>query len=557
MRTHTCWTTRSLTWLITLAAACGGVANAGPDSGDRCAALAGSKLGQVEIRSATLQPAQVPVPNSKLPQMAATLPVGPDMAGLPAFCRVIGSVHPEAGSDIRFEVWMPAEGWDGRLNGGNSGGFAGYINYMDLAGAVRAGQAGVATDTGHSGTPTSGDWALGHPERVRDYGWRGVHLATVAGKQLVKKYYGRAASHSYFIGCSNGGRQALMEASRFPGDYDGIVAGAPASKFTNLVMSMINTVQAQSAAGARIRAPQLRLLQDEVLKQCDAVDGQADGLVADPRRCQVDVAKLACGVSDSPQCFSPPQIEALRRIGSGPRDSTGRAVAFGYPLSGAEVGNPVSFFGWEGWITGTATEPAYHTVYPTEIVAKFVTPPFGTVAGFDFDRDPARLHAAFAADLDARTDMRKFFRRGGKLIIWHGWSDAAISPLQSIDFHQQVLRDSGASAGNSVRLFLVPGVQHCAGGTGYGSIGQMSAPAPGDSPETSVGAAIQAWVEQGRVPESIIGGKGLSMSFGGGATTDSSQRRICAFPAEAVLQPGADVAKASSYVCRDPATAAR
>jgi len=518
----------------------------------RCSALAAGRFPDVEIVSAALQPALVPVPGSKLPAMMPGLPAGPDIAGLPAFCRVVGRIHPEAGSDIRFEVWMPSEGWDGRLNGGNSGGFAGYINYMDLAGAVRAGQAGVATDTGHEAHPVTGDWAKGRPERIRDYGWRGVHLSTVVGKALVAGYYGRGPRHSYFIGCSNGGRQALMEASRFPEDYDGIVAGAPASVWTDVALSMINTVQAQLPPGARIRASQLPLLQSEVIAQCDALDGQVDGLVADPRKCRLEVARLACGTRTSPECFSPAQIGALQRIQAGARDASGRPVGYGYPASGAEVGNPVPAFGWDGWITGTPTDAASHAAYPAEILGNFIAQPFATVASFDFNTDPARLRAALAGDLDAEPKMDRFFRRGGKLIIWHGWGDSAISPLLSIDFYRAILRNGGPETRDSVRLFMIPGLQHCAGGTGVSAFGQMSAPAPGDGPEQSVGAAIQAWVEQGRRPESLIGHKAMPMSLGGAPSPGNKQRLICAFPAEAVLRAGADADQAASYRCREP-----
>jgi len=445
---------------------------------------------------------------------------------------------------------MPLEGWDGRLNGGNSGGFAGYINYMDLAAAVQAGQAGVATDTGHAASAVDGAWAKGHPERVRDYGWRGVHVSTVAGKQLVTQFYGRAPTHSYFIGCSNGGRQALMEAARFPEDYDGIVAGAPASLFTEVAMAMINTVQAQLPPGARLRATQMKLLQAEVLKQCDAIDGQADGLVADPRQCHVDASKLACGTNPSPECFAAPQLTALQRIWAGAQDSKGRRAAYGFPPSGAESGNPVTFFGWEGWITGTSTEPASHSLYPAGVLANFTAQPLATVEGFDFNTDPARFRAAFTRDLDAQPKLRRFFDRGGKLIIWHGMADAAISPLLSIDYYTAAMRDSGPKARDSLRLFLLPGVQHCAGGTGAGSIGQMGAPAPDAAPERSVGAAIQAWVEQGRAPDSLTGRQGFPLSLGGGSPANAKERLHCAFPARAELQAGANPDQAASYRCR-------
>src|SRR6185437_4014286 len=202
------------------------------------------KLDGVEILSATDQRAGSPVEGARMPGMTGNPGEGALVAGLPAFCRVVGRIHPEPGSDIHFEVWMPSAGWDGRFNGVGTGGFAGSIDYLTLGLALKSGQASASTDTGHSGNASESAWAKDHPERVRDYGWRAVHLTTAAAKQLVTRFYGRSPDHSYFIGCSNGGRQGLMEASRFPRDYDGILAGAPAAVWTDLAMSMINVVQA-------------------------------------------------------------------------------------------------------------------------------------------------------------------------------------------------------------------------------------------------------------------------------------------------------------------------
>lgn len=375
---------------------------------ERCAALAGQQLDQVTIVSANMQLAGAPVSCSKMPAFLPKMPVGADVSGLPTFCRIVGSIRPEPGSDIRFEVWMPGEGWDGRLNGGNSGGFAGYVNYMDLAAAVRSGQAGVASDTGHNAAPTSADWAKDRPERVRDYGWRAVHLSTVAAKKLLAAYYGKGPTRSYFIGCSNGGRQALMEASRFPADYDGIVAGAPAAVWTDVPMAMISTVQAQRAIGAKLRPEQARLLQSEVISQCDALDGQADGLVSDPRKCKVDFSRLACTSTSSGQCFAPPQLTALHRIYEGVRNASGRRLAYGFPPSGSEAGVPLPELGWDGWIFGGGDQSPAHKTYSAELLGKMVPKPVTTTETFDFKSDPARLRAALAQDLDAQPNMRRF-----------------------------------------------------------------------------------------------------------------------------------------------------
>lgn len=518
---------------------------------DACAKLVKLTLDQVEIASAKTYPAGALVDGAVIPDPLSQGP-GTPVAGLPAFCRVIGHIHPEAGSDIKFETWMPSANWDGRLNGAGNGGFAGSIYYPDLAAAVNGGQSGVSTDTGHTGIGIDASWAKGHPERIRDYGWRAVHLSAVAAKELIVAFYGRNPDHSYFMSCSNGGRQALMEASRFPDDYDGVLAGAPAADYTNLIMSMINTVQAQLPPGATIRSEQASLLKSEVLKQCDALDGQIDGLVSDPRVCKLDVTKLACGVSNSKECFAPAQLVALKKIYAGPHDSSGRRVAPGYPPSGAEVGN-----GWNVWIFSGALMRSLHTFFPDAVLKDFVPHPFADTASFNFDTDPVRLRSEFGRNVNVPPGMQQFFDRGGKLILWHGWADAAIPPEATLEFRQAILRASGPQAKNSMRLFMVPGLQHCVGGTGPVVFGQVSPPPPDAVPERNIAAALQAWVEKGRVPDSVVGRKGMTMAENMGAMLQSqampstrSERLICAYPAKAMLRPGADPEQASSYSCR-------
>ncbi|EEF24842.1 Feruloyl esterase B precursor, putative, partial [Ricinus communis] len=307
----------------------------------KCAALVHLALADTDISSAAFQPAQLPVFGASY-TAADRSKVGAEISGLPAFCRVAGRIHPEPGSDIRFEVWLPAEGWNGRYMGVGNGGFAGSIRYKDMGETISAGYATASTDTGHDEkiTPLA-SWAPGNPAKLRDYGWRAVHLTTVNAKRLVAAYYDRPANKSYFQSCSNGGRQGLMEASRFPEDFDGILSGAPSAQMTKAVMALVWSQQVQSRPGAAFRPEQMTFLQDEVLRQCDSRDGQTDDLIADPRECRVDVAKLSCANSSSPQCFTAPQLSALRQIYEGPPKSGGRTVAFAYSASGAEAGRPV------------------------------------------------------------------------------------------------------------------------------------------------------------------------------------------------------------------------
>jgi hypothetical protein len=519
-----------------------------PATTDACDRIAEVTFEGIEIVAAKSEPAQLPVEGVHLfGGMMGKPELGPAVKGLPAFCRVSGRIRPEPGSNIRFEVWMPAQNWNGRLSGLGIGGFAGSIDYLGLSSAVKAGQVGMATDTGHAGSMVDSTWAAGHPERVRDYGWRAIHVSTVAAKEITAAYYGSAPEHAYFVGCSGGGRQGLMEASRYPEDYDGVLAGAPAAVWTDLAIAMINPIQAQSLPGATIRTAQTRTLQDEVLRQCDALDGQVDGLVADPPRCNLSLAKLACGVNASSECFTPAQLKALEKIYAGPHDRWHHQLAPGYPPSGAEVGAPN---GWDGYILHGASGSPNGEVLIAALLRDLVQNPFATPETFDFNKDPARLRAALAADLDAGPDLHRFFDRAGKLILWHGWADGAIPPEATLKFYEAIRRSSGSRTNDSMRLFMVPGVQHCEGGTGADVFGQANAPSPGDTPDRSMSAALQAWVETDREPETFVARRGGGAMMGMPEAKPERQRLLCAYPLQSVLLPGADPDKASSYTCR-------
>ncbi|MCE7796497.1 tannase/feruloyl esterase family alpha/beta hydrolase [Sphingobium sufflavum] len=523
-----------------------------------CAGLVGLTLPNVTIASAQVHPANVPVPGAAMLNFIGLGPEASPVSGLPAFCRVLGSIHPTADSDIRFEVWLPIAGWDGRFTGGYGGGLAGYMNYMDLSAGIRAGQAVAVTDTGHRHTESSGVWAKGHPEKVRDYAWRGVHETTVVAKQVIKAYYGKAPTYSYFIGCSNGGRQALMEASRFPEDYDGVIAGAPAARITVSMMSMISAGQAQKAPGAPIRADQLRLLQGEVLAQCDGRDGLKDGLVIDPRLCRFDASTIACGTSTSAQCFSKAQLLTLERIQAGRRSSTGQLLAYGFPVTGAEVGYPMPGTGWDGGVitgfipAGGDAAPIAMRPLAESFLADLAPSPIATMQTFDFDRDPARL-AVLSDELDAKPDLGRFFARGGKVILYHGWADQLLPAQGTIDFHRDILRQSGPKAAGQTRFFLAPGMQHCAGGPGPNSFGQGGAALRDATPDRSLAAALTAWVEKGRSPDSVIAGWNGGSMAPTAVQAKPKEWLLCALPKQAVLRPGANPDVAASYECRAPA----
>jgi hypothetical protein len=520
---------------------------------DSCTNLATSKLKAVTILSATKIEAGAEVPKSRFNPMFG--PSATVAKGLPAFCRVVGNISPEPGSEIGFEVWFPQQqAWDGRLHGIGIGGFAGVIDYFALGQAIKAGQVGVATNTGHNGSMQDHGWAKGHPQRVTDYAWRAIHLSTVAAKQLTTAIYGRGPDKSYFVGCSGGGRQGLMQAARFPEDYDGILAGAPAANFSELAMALTNASQVQLSSGSEIRRDQMKFLQAEVLQQCDAADGQTDGLVADPRQCRFDAARLSCGTSKSTQCFSDPQLAALRRIQSGPKTSRGKQLAGGFLASGSESGLPAPNLGWEGYLSLEGGISGGR-ILSDGFLGSLIQKPFATVETFNFDKHPKMLRVAMR-EIDAPFDLRRFFTRGGKLLMWHGWADAAIPPEATLRYRDAMLRASGTRAKANSQLFMIPGVQHCAGGAGPDSFGQSGAPQSGDTPERSMVAALQAWTEGKRTaPQEFVGRRGhgdFMKMFGRGEAQPGQperQRLLCAWPKTAMLKTGENPELAASYTC--------
>jgi len=295
----------SLAFTLLLCGFAANPASAAAEQGN-CTALSTNAPPGAQITSAMLQP---PGPFALPPELGPGRTVQ-----LPAFCRVQGVLRPTPDSNIVFEAWLPASGWNGRFLGVGNGGYAGSVGYSSLATAVQNGYAAASTDTGHGVGAAGASWASGHPEKVVDFGWRAVHLTTVAGKALTAAFYGAPPRHSYFESCSNGGRQALMEAQRFPEDYDGIMAGAPAYNWTALFTDFVWNAQALGKPGAMIPASKTPAIAREVLAQCDAQDGLADGLVSDPLQCRVDLKKLRCADKESAACLTDPQLTALASI---------------------------------------------------------------------------------------------------------------------------------------------------------------------------------------------------------------------------------------------------
>jgi feruloyl esterase len=486
------------------------------------------------------------LPNTTITS-AAVIPDTPER------CAVDGVIRPTKDSEIHFALWLPTSGWNGKYLQLGNGGWAGAINTQPLADPVRRGYAVAATDDGHQGSRDA-SWAIGHPEKLVDFGWRAVHQTAVQSKAIIRAFYGAALSRSYFNGCSDGGREALMEAQRFPEEFDGILAGAPANDWSHLMAGFVWNEQAfaQSPASA-IPSAKLPAIQKAALAACDALDGVTDGVIEDPRACRFDPAVLTCKHGDAPDCLTSPQVAALRRVYEGPKNPrTGERIFPGYP-PGTEAVPPT----WVPWII-----PANGS---SSLQADFGNTHFGQAVfenpqwdfrSLNFDSDVALSDRKTAPVLSSiNPDLRSFRANGGKLIQYHGWGDAAISPMSSIEYYDSVrnfldrfpdARRTGAQAPvqDFYRLFMVPGMGHCGGGVGPNRFGQGGAGGNQDA-EHSAFAALVQWVERGIAPDHIIGT--------GGEAAKPVTRPLCPYPQIAHYKGAGDTNDAANFDCIVPA----
>ncbi len=510
------------------------------DAQKSCEALSSLKLEETTITSAEVVAAGTFTP----PSGQESFPGADGYKRVPEFCRVRAEARPSKDSDIKIEVWMPASGWNGKYQGQGNGGFAGAIDYAGLASAVGRGYASAATDTGHAGDATDASWALGHREKIIDFGYRGIHEMSVQAKAVIAAFYGKAPQHSYFASCSDGGREALMEAQRFPDDYDGIVAGAPANFWTHLVAGAAWDSQALLADPASYIPPaKLAAISAAAIASCDAKDGLADELISDPAACHFDPAQIQCKGAESDSCLTGPQVTALKKIYAGPHASSGTQIFPGY-MPGGELGGG----GWEPWITGTAPGKSLQFAFGSHFFADMVFDDANwDFRKFNLEPDTKLADKKMAAILNATDpDLRPFQKRGGKLIMYHGWSDAAISPINSIHYYDSVMKKMGSGSGDFIRLFMVPGLQHCFMGPGPNSFGQLLSGPQGD-PEHDVLSAVERWVESGAAPQKVIATKYVN-------DLDPSQgvkmtRPLCPYPQLARYNGAGDKDDAANFVC--------
>jgi feruloyl esterase len=463
------------------------------------------------------------------------------------FCRIVGVAAPTSDSHIGFEIWLPpASSWNGKYQQEGSGGSSGSIGTASMLEPLEAGYATLATDNGHITDPdapnggSENKWALGHPQKMVDFAWRAVHESSVAAKAIVEKFYGKKAAEAYFVGCSTGGRQALMEATRFPADFDGIVAGAPAWHWTNQMVGAIwNTLPSLKDPSA-LTDESAALLNKAAIKACDKLDGLEDGVIADPRRCDFDPKSIACQAGASSECLTPVQVDAATRIYEGAHRSDGSRIFPGYargseaPWARVWAGKYPGGSSWDFWRYAVSQSPN------------------ASSSDFDFDKDTDKmlnsklLGSSMADNYNARPDLTAFEKRGGKLIQYHGWADNMVSAFASVDFYNRIVAKIGkARADAFYRLFMAPGVNHCGGGPGVWNFGGAS-PAVSHDPQHDVVAALDAWVTRKQAPALLIG-----THLDADKKADRT-RPLCPYPLEGKYKGAGDINEAGNFSCADP-----
>ena len=482
-------------------------------------------------------------------------PPGADpIPGMPEFCRVEGVIRPTADSDIRFEVWMPPSGWNGKFRAVGNFGFGGSINYYEMAPAVRGGYAVASTDTGHVGAQRDSFWALGHLEKQIDFGYRSIHEMTEKAKATVQAFYGQAPRASFFQGCSNGGRQALMEAQRFPEDYQGILVGAPAFSATHLLTAALYTMP--STPAGYIPPSKIPAISAAVLAACDAQDGVKDGILNDPRQCHFDPSTLLCRGPESASCLTSPQVTQLKKLYSGLHNSKGELLYPGYLPGGEEGGE-----GWGGWLSGDVPGQAVISIFGINYFRDMVfeDPAWNYRAGsaekaMDIaDAKNARIYNA------TDPDLRRFQAHGGKLIMYQGWSDPGFPPVATINYYDDVVGNMGLQNTQSFsRLYMAPGMQHCTAGPGPNFFGQVDMslltanPQPisiNSDADHNVFTSLERWVEKGIVPGPIIATKFVNDQDPGQGI--KMTRPLCPYPQLAKYKGTGDTNDAANFICAE------
>jgi feruloyl esterase len=478
-----------------------------------CDSIASISLQHAAITAATpVEAGAFPAPPGRGPNAGAVYKT------LPAFCRVAATLKPSSDSEIKIEVWMPAAGWNGKLQAVGNGAWAGTLSYPAMATALAAGYAAASTDTGHEGNNPA--FVTGHPEKVVDFAYRAVHEMTIASKAIIAAYYNNGPKYAYWNGCSTGGRQAMAEAQRYPNDYDGIVAGAPANYVTRLQGSQVWTAAVTHKDDAGYIPPaKYPLLHAAALDQCDALDGVKDGVIEDPTRCRFDPKILECKGADGPSCLTASQVEVARKIYAGPTSRTGQNI-----FPGLEPGSEI------GWATLSGPKPMDLAV-DTYRYLVFQDPKWNYL-NFNPETDIASAEKNISSVMNSvDPNLQPLFAHGGKLLHYHGWADPGIAPGNSVNYYKSVLEAMGGKAkvNDSYRLFMVPGMGHCGGGDGTSTFDMVS--------------ALDQWVVQGKAPEQIPASRVVN-----GAVLRT--RPLCPYPQAAAYKGSGSTDEAANFSCK-------
>lgn len=444
---------------------------------------------------------------------------------LPEYCRVTMVLRPTSDSDINVEVWLPTKTWNGKFMATGNGGWAGSIQgYGDMIEALRRGYATAATDTGHSAADgPSGMFALGHPEKIVDFAYRSLHLMTVRSKQLLDAFYPTQLNYSYYKGCSTGGRQGVMSAQRYPGDFDGIIAGALANRHIHMHTAQIEQeiylIRHPEAALSEAKA---NMVHAAVMKQCDTLN---EGFLNNPHQCSFDFSSLQCEGAETDNCLTRAQLQTVETFYGGVKNSKDELI-----FSGSPVSVPMNATLFSNVIQGyraKSNDVLNPFLFDTIRILGFQDPDYDWHK-FDLDRDMPKIDAA-AGFVDAvDPDLRAFKAAGGKLIMYHGWDDPGITPENTIYYYNSVLSEMGKDQDDWMRLFMVPGMGHCRGG-----------PGPTEFDTTT---ALEKWRERGEAPASIMGTNPRS-----GLT-----RPLCPYPEYAKYDGTGDLKDASNWSCTAP-----
>jgi len=497
---------------------------AGGVGGTACASLAALTIPSITIKSATPMAPGPFTPNGSTTALT-----------LPAFCRVEGTARPTNDSDIRFEVWIPpSDAWNGKLEGVGNGGYSGAIPYAALATGLRRGYATAASDTGHTGDDMK--FGQGHPEKVVDWAYRAVHVTSEAARLIVRNHTGKFPDHSYFNGCSTGGHQALSEAQRYPDDYDGIIAGDPGNNRVRQTFGFLWSWTISHKEGAAVIPPaKLSMITKAVVEACDGLDGLKDGIIDDPRRCHYDPSRLLCKGADEPNCLTAPQVETVRKIYEGPKNPrTGEQIYPGWPR-GSEGFGEAPLESWRTYILDPP-EPMRVGFFRYFLFHD----PGWDWRTLDWDRDLtyAEQRLAFLSAVDR--DLTAFKKRGGKLLMYTGWSDPVVPPLDTVAYYDGVVKAMGGleKTREFYRFFLAPGMGHCGGGPGPNTFDTL--------------AALEQWIEKGSVPDKLL----ASHSTNGKV---DRARPLCPYPQVARWKGTGSTDEAANFLCvtEAPATPVR